>query len=351
MSRRLLPALLLAAACGAPASDDADDDGASPDAGIDPARTSLDACAPGSSLELLWDVDNLHDDIRAMAIAPDGTVVLGTADGAVKQWSLGADPDAAPLPGGRPSYGTPFTDAGAVPRALAIAPDGASVVAGTEAVGVHAWSLPAADDLGSIALKGSPITAIAARATGEVVIADDSFGGAMRVVSIDGGQLTAPFETTLWGVTSFATRAKALFVAGHDYGMAAIERRDLTAPELVADVWDTLEIEGWIRAVAVSRDGAWVATAGDGHVLVLAAADLAAGPVARAEIASRSIAFTAGGRVAYATDTAVVLAPRALDGEIASVPVTSPVAIGVDPSGERLVVASTDGHLRAYTCR
>src|SRR5687768_11142117 len=101
--KRTPPVLLaiLLAACGASGAGD-DDDNPLPDG------PGLDRCADGATLELLWDVSNLHGEIVSMTIGPDGTAVLGTADGAVKQWSLGASAEDAPLPGERPSYGVPF---------------------------------------------------------------------------------------------------------------------------------------------------------------------------------------------------------------------------------------------------
>jgi hypothetical protein len=333
-------ALVLFAACGDPPA--AGDDVADPDAG-----------AP--SLELLWDVDNLHGPIVAMALAGDGTAVLATDDGAVKQWSLGVSADQAPLEGGRPSYGEPLTQTGAVVRALAIGAGGDHVLGGDAAITVRRWALPGAEELGAVSLKGSPLVAIAPRSPAEAVIGDEAFGGQMRVVALDSGLAGSVFETALWGVTRLATHEGALFTTGHEYGMAAVERRDLAAPVAPVDYWGGLRISGWVRDLAVSPDGAWLALAGDEYVLVLAAGDLAAGPIAHLETTTpaRAVAFTASGdHLAVATDDGrVALHTRDLAAEVASTAVPAPVALALDPSGERLIVASGDGRLRAFALR
>jgi WD40 repeat protein len=351
-SAYLFGSLLFLAACGANGDDDVVDP---------PDAVALDDCADGTApLTNLWTVDNLHGEIISMSpVAPDGTIVLGTADGAVKQWALGATPDTAPLPGGRPSYGEPFTESGQPARALTLGVSGDRVLAGDDGVGLHAWAIPDAAELGALLLKGSPFTAIAARSDTEVVVADSEFSGQMRVVDLEGGIGSGVFETTLWNVTSMAASGGMLFAAGHDYGMAALERRDLASPEVATDSWDTLQVEGWIRSVAVSPDRAWVATGGDGHVLVLATDDLAAGPVAqlaltapKALISARGVAFTPSGqRIAVVRDDGrlELYAPE-LGAPVATIDVPQPVGVMVDRTGDRLIVASGDGNLRAFGC-
>jgi len=321
------------------------------------AGAGLDRCADGTApLGQLWSVDNLHGEIVSMSpVAPDGTIVLGTADGAVKQWALGTSADVAPLSGGRPSYGEPFTESGMPARALAIGVDGDRVLAGDDGVGVRAWSIPDAAEVGSTQLKGAPLTAIAPRSGTEVIVADTAFGGEMRGVDLDGGTGTGVFTTVLWNVTALATGGDDLFDVGADYGMAAIERRDLADPTAAADAWVGLDLVGSIRSVAVSADGAWVATGGDGHLLLFAADDLAAGPSAQlalTTISARGVAFTASGaRVAVVTDDGhAALYGRDLVSPVATVEVPQPIGAAVDPSGTRLIVASADGQLRAFGC-
>ncbi|MCA9677184.1 MAG: hypothetical protein KC464_19320, partial [Myxococcales bacterium] len=195
-----------------------------------------------------------------------------------------------------------------------------------------------------------PLTAIAAVGAAAIV-ADASFGGAMRVIPLDGGAAGAPFETTLWGVTSLRRGVGGLYVGGHDYGMAAIERRDPGAPAAVADLWDPLTVEGWVRGLAAASTGD-LAAVGDAWLLVLDGGDLAAGPRARLDQPVRAAAWTASGAyLAVAVDGRVTLWDRDLVAEVAGFDVPDPVALAVDPSGERLIVASGDGHLRALSCR
>lgn len=344
--------LFSVAACGDPPA--SGDDVPDPDAGT-AQGLGLDRCADdGAVLEPTWNVDNLHGPIVSMALAGDGTVVLGTSDGAVKQWAIGTSPDDAPLEGGRPSYGDPLTEAGAEVRALAIGASGDQVVGGDTSITVRRWTIPGAEDLGSVPLKGSPLTAIAASSATEVIVGDEAFGGQMRRVSLDDGLAGAVFETALWGVTRFATHDGSIFTTGHEYSMAAVERRTLAAPEVPADYWGGLIVSGWVRDLAISGDGAWLVLGGDTYVLVLAADDLAAGPVAQLDLTvpARAVAFTASGdHVAVATDDGkVALFTRDLATEVAAATVATPVALAVDASGERLVVASSDGRLRALGC-
>ncbi|HTM22115.1 MAG TPA: hypothetical protein VL172_16450, partial [Kofleriaceae bacterium] len=190
--------LLLLAACAG------DQAGGGPDAGP-AAPAGLDRCADdGVGLSGLWDVDNLHGAMLALAIAPDGTAVVTTEDGAVKQWTLGATADAAPLPGGKPSYGDPFTEEGTAARALAIGGAGDRVLAGAGAA-LHQWSIPDAGDLGATPLEGGALTAVAAVDADRAVVADDSFGGAIRVVTLDGGAAGEALPTALWGVAALRT--------------------------------------------------------------------------------------------------------------------------------------------------
>lgn len=335
-------------ACGTSAAGDDDDDPI-------PAR-GLDRCAvDGAGLELLWNVSNLHGEIVAMTIGADGTAVLGTADGAVKQWSLGASGAVAPLPDGRPSYGDPFNGLGAPARALAIGAGGDSILAADDGAGIREWSLADASPQRSVQLAGSPFTALVPRTATDVIVADAAMGGQMRVVDLATGRSGPAFETTLWGVAAFASDGESFYVVGHNYLRAAVERRTFARPDVVADRWDPQTIEGWIRSAAVSKDGAWLVTGGDGHVLVFDTTDLAAGPVATLPLdaaSARSVAFTASGdHAAVALDGRVVLVPRDLTTEVAALDVPTPVAVATDPSGERLVVASADGRLRAAGCR
>lgn len=336
-----LPLTLLACGTGDPAG--------GPDAG-DTAPRGLDLCG-GAALERMWQVNNLRGEIVAMTTAPDGTVVLATSDGAVKQWSLGTSADQAPLPGGRPSYGEPLTEAGSAVRALTVT-DG-HVLGGDADGALRQWTLPGAEDAGSRALATAPFTAIAPLSSADAVVADSSFGGAMRVVPLDGGAAGEAFATALWGVTTIEVDGTALYTAGHDYGTAAVERRDAASPATATDTWDDLLINGWVRDVAISPDGTTVLAGGDGFLLTLDAAALAAGPVAQiATPAALSVAFThSGAHVAMASDGRVAIWDAALTAEVASAAVPGAIAIAVDPSGDRLVVASSDGTLHALVCR
>lgn len=328
------------------------------------ASDALDRCAEaGVALTQVWNVDNLHGPIVAMTVAADGTAVVATEDGAVKQWSLGVDAASAPLPGGRPSYGVPFDDGGAMTRAVAVAGDR---VLGAGADGtLRQWSLADAAAIEADAMK-VPLTAVAGLDELVGVIADEGFGGTMRTVALTDATQGAPFTTSLWGVTTLLRTDDALFVGGHDYGIGAVERRDPAAPETVASVWDPEGaggggqfLNGWVTSLAVSIDGSTMvagsdgAMVGAGYVFTIDPDDLQPGPIAVKELAGvRAVAVTAtGDHVAVATDGHVALLPADLSDEIGGADVPDPVALAIDPSGERLIVASGDGHLRAFVCQ
>jgi len=326
---------------------------------------ALDRCAePGVALTQTWDVNNLHGPIVALTIAADGTAVVATADGAVKQWSLGVDAESAPLPEQRPSYGVPFDDGGTSVRALAFAGDR---VLGAGADGtLRQWAMSDASALDMQTTK-VPLTAVAGIDATTGVIADEGFGGAMRTVGLDGGAAGAPFETSLWGVTTMLRHGDDLFVGGHDYGIAAVERRSAATPDTLAAVWDPEGaggggefVQGWVKSLAISDDGAVLVAAGDGaetgttgYVLAFDAADLQPGPIARLDVEGvRAVAVTrTGEHVIVATDGHVAIHPADLGDAIAGADVADPIAVAIDPSGERLVVASGDGHVRAFMCK
>src|SRR5438093_12793866 len=73
-------------------------------------RSAIESCiASGGQLAELWSTSNQHGAVRSIAVS-GSTVVLGSEDGSVKQWSVtGADP----------SYGTRFADEGPIVSALA----------------------------------------------------------------------------------------------------------------------------------------------------------------------------------------------------------------------------------------
>ena len=93
--------LLVCGACGTNPSG-----GGGGDDVIDPPIhvSAIERCVlDGGSVRELWSVGNQHGPVTA--IVAGSLVVLGSQDGSVKQWSVDGD---------EPSYGTPFTRAGAL---------------------------------------------------------------------------------------------------------------------------------------------------------------------------------------------------------------------------------------------
>src|SRR5690606_2104978 len=142
-----------------------------------------------------------------------------------------------------------------------------------------------------------------------------------------------------------------LFAAGDNYGEPSIERHGPAG----VDFWLGKGMISTIRDIALTPDGAHVVAAADGFIFLLDAADLAAGPIATAElegVSSRSIAVTPGGAfIATIGDDSTLrlwstqtLAPA---GATAS---ADPAAVAIDASGQRVITASRDSRLRAFGC-
>jgi WD40 repeat protein len=305
--------------------------------------SALERCVVGGgAVETLWSVNNQHGPVTAI-VAGD-QIVLGAADGSVKQWAFEAD---------EPTYGSPFATAGAEVGGLVLTSDG-HVIAATRTGEVTAWRLADAHPTDSLAIADQALTAVAARPDRSQTVVG-SEGGELWVTSRSGGAVTA-LATELWGVSSIGYRGDALFTAGHWYGEPRIERRDAAAPITVADAWQARRGAGSVSAFDADAATSTLVVAGPSFVAVFDSGDLETGPSAlsRAEgHEATGVVILPGGKL-FATsgrEGALKLWTIATAELVATLPIPSAVGIARDPDGTRLFTSGNDGRLHAHGCR
>lgn len=353
MLARLSPLLALGAlACvdahaapvDAPLPDTATPDaGLVADGGVDappPARPALASClAGGGSLVELTTVDNSdtteHGALLDLAITGSDLVAVAAEDGTLKLWTLDAELVGS-FSGAILTYGpeipsAPITD-------LAI--DGADVVAGDVRGIVLRMSAPD----GLFPIGGTtpeiPIRAVA-WAEGRGWLAHAQVGD---VAPLTLRRDDATFElTTALDVRDLMFEADgSLLVAGGRGGVAVIERRGVTSPDVATDALVT-ELEGPFLEIATSRLG-----------LVGVTASAVAWPGASAPIANlRSIAVAEGegGSFAIVAGEAGVQIVEIAGGRSSLGPaLTGAVRVRIDAAGRVAVVGTVDGLVHVLGC-
>src|SRR5688572_14687825 len=140
--------LLFAAACGT----DGGQDDPPIDPPIDTEPSAIERClSSGGSLRQLWATSNQHGPVTSIAVG-GSTIVLGSADGSVKQWDVD---------GSSPSYGTPFLDdTGVVVDAIAFSSDGQVLGADREGR-LSEWRLSDARAMRTIPIADVPLEVVA----------------------------------------------------------------------------------------------------------------------------------------------------------------------------------------------
>ena len=162
--------------------------------------------------------------------------------------------------------------------------------------------------------------------------------------------------STLWGVRSIGFAAgNRLYTAGHWYGTPQLERRAADAPIEAPDVWNDKARNGHVTAVAVDKDVTRLVAAGDRFVATFAPDNVAAGPLAIADVEDH----TAVGAVLLPGGTLFVTAGsegtlRVWDAETAQpvsmLSIAAPIGIAADTAGTRLFTSGVDGRLHAFGC-
>jgi hypothetical protein len=336
--RLLLSGLVLAAGCGT--------DGTGPtDPPIDPpaGATAIERClANGGTLQPLWATSNQHGPVSSIAVG-GSTVVLGSLDGSVKQWTTS---------GTSPSYGAPFVDdTGIAVDGLAFAHGEEDEVAGVDRDGRFTeWRVSDASPMRTVpVVQDGPLTAVAISSR-QAAIARGPDSPDVRVIDRATGEVSPPLTTELWGASSMAFAGEWLFTAGHWYGVPEIERRATASPDTVVEEWREVAMAGHVRAIAV--DGVHLAAAGDNFVAIL-------DPEA---IAGEKTIVDAQGHeavgVVLLTDMVVTVGREgtlrtwSADGEpLATLTIPEPVGIGRDADGATLFTSGPDGMLRAFGCK
>jgi hypothetical protein len=138
--------------------------GTEQDEHVSGTASALEKCLiDGGSLEELWSVNNQHGPITS--VVASSLIVVGSADGSVKQWSFDGDD---------PVYGSPFTTEGDEVGAVALTDDG-HVVAATLTAQVVEWRLRDAVMTGSGTIPDTNLlSAIAVRPDGAQIVTGGS---------------------------------------------------------------------------------------------------------------------------------------------------------------------------------
>lgn len=354
--KRLASIVILLAAC----THTTPDPNPGADAGsIDPVPSALARCAD-TGFATLWDVDNLHGAIGTMALSDDGILAVASLDGSLKQWNVGMSAEQAPLANGRPSYGTTFSDEGDRLGAIAFANDSGALIGGDVSGNLQTWSTTSASLINTTPASESPFVAVAVSpGETEVVIADDSFAGNVRIWNRETGALSDALPSYLWGVdtTRYAPDGSGFVVAGDWYGIYSVEFWTAGNTETFAHNWvpEDTSLGGAITAVAFTTDGTHVVAAATNHVLVFDAGDFSAGPVAQLAYpeAELNAVTIAGDVIVVSGNDGRIRLLRYDDtglSELASHQVPLPVGVAVDASGKRILSAGGDGRVRALGC-
>ena len=325
-----------------------------------PTPSALARCAdPAVALEERWLVDNLHDPITAIA-RTGRTVVVASADGALKVWQTSAAGAAET----RPTYGTPIVDEGTALGAIAAGPDGA--IAGVDVDGqARLWRVDGSELAPARAMLPAAGSLVAIDYQRRWMVAGTrDFAGDLTIADLDAGTRVGPVQTILWGVTATHLGGDDRWVsAGHWYGCPALELRDPRAPEAALASWDACrdavgaQHTGWFRALAVDDTATEALVVGDNLLATFTLASLDDGPTALAttDVRLDRVVRLDGDRLAItlaARGDASELTWWSLDDLTARRTVTIPAAVDlvVDAEAGLLVAASADGLLRGYAC-
>jgi WD40 repeat protein len=327
--------VLFAGACGSDPSMMQGDDV------IDPPQnlSALERCViDGGSLAELWSVGNQHGPVTA--IVAGSLVVLGGQDGSVKQWTVDGD---------EPSYGKPFTTAGATVAAMALSSE--HILAATMQGQVAEWKLADASAARTNSLVDSVPSALALSADATRALVGTSTGQTFVVDRATGE--TTQLMSTLWGVHAINVATTSVYTSGHNYGTPQIERRAADAPATVIDSWNELERNGHVLAVAV--DAKHLVAGGDNFVATFAPDQLEAGPVAITDVAEHTAVgavLLPGGALFVTAGSEGTLRVWNADTAklVATLPIAAPIGVAADTAGTRLYTSGVDGRLHAFGC-
>ena len=321
--------------------------------------SALARCAdPAVALTTRWEVDNLHDPITSIA-RTGTTVVVASADGALKIWETGAGGAAER----RPTYGDPIVQAGVALSAIAAGAE--ATVASVDVEGrARLWSAGGAELRAPMALLAGAGALIAFDEQRRWLVGGTAgFAGELAIADLASGAVHAPVATQLWHATAAQLTGDRWITAGDWYNCPAIDVRAPSAPDAELAYWDNCrsdtgtDAEGWFRALAVDASGTELLAAGDQLLATFALASVAGGPTAIAATDVRidrvgrldgdrlAISFATRGEVSELTwwSLADLTARR-------TATIAAAVDVAIDPELGLIVAASADGILRGYTC-
>ncbi len=307
----------------------------------------LEQCLVGGGrLVPAWSVSNQHGPVTSMASTPT-RIVLGSADGSVKQWSLNGE---------GATYGDTFRGTtGIAVGGLAIARDGA-LLGADDSGKLSEWSLADASPMRSTPVIDGPLRIVAIEEHSRVVAAARG-PDASEIWAIDRAltEHGAPLNTRLWGVSSVVFgHGRHLFTSGHSYSVPTIERRSIDNADQVLDAWSERSRVGNVHAIAVDPYVTRMAVAGSNFVGAFDPNQLEAGahvirmlddhePIAVAYV-GRDLFVTAGREGTLRVWDAVTVEPRG------SLAIPPPVSVVLGGDGELLFTSGSDGKLHAFDC-
>lgn len=331
---RRFACVLLMAACGSTSGDD----------GVDPPLGELSAIERcvlgGSSLAEAWSVGNRRGPITS--IVADSLIVVGSADGSVKQWT----PD-----GDDPSYGVPFSTQGPEVAALALTSEG-TIVSAAKPGAITEWRLSDATQTTTMTIADTSLSTVSVRADNAQIVVGTSAG---EVFAIDRATSErVQLSSYLWSAHAVRHDGSVLLTAGHDYGTPRVEQRDAASPVAIVDAWSDISRTGHIRGLD-SKDGVIVA-AGDGLVAVLAAGQLQAGPLAISELTAHQaigVVMLPGGELfATAGSEGTLRLWKTADASlVATLPIAPAAGLARNRDGSQLYTAGPDGRVHGFGCR
>lgn len=313
---------------------------------IDPPTelSPIERCLTGGGqLQELWATSNLHGPVTSIAVEGT-TIVLGSADGSVKQWSVD---------GSEPFYGAPFLDdTGVGVGSVAFTGDGS--VVGADANGrVTEWELANVSMKRMTPVGDAQLVAVASNAD-FVAVARGELDPNVTVITRATGAVSEPLPTTLWGAQAVAfAPGGLLFTAGHNYGVPSVERRLTSTPAEAVDVWFDRSKLGHILSMAVDPAVTKLVTGGDGFIAILAPDQLAE-PLQYTQVVDHvAVGTVLLGRDLFATagrEGALKIWSKNAD-LVQSLGIPEPVGIGIDGAGTTLFTSGPDGELHAFGCR
>lgn len=312
---------------------------------IDPPMdaTAIERClAGGGTLHQLWATSNQHGPVSSIAVGGD-TVVLGSLDGSVKQWTTS---------GTSPIYGVPFEDdTGIVVDALAFAQGADHEVAGVDRDGRFTeWRVSDASAMRTLPVVSDGALTAVAISERQAVIARGPDSPEVRVIDRATGAISAPLATQLWGATSMAFAGDALYTAGHWYGVPEIERRSTASPDAVVEEWREQSLTAHVKAIAV--DGAHLAATGDNFIAILDPQAIAGEKTLVAAEGHDGVGVALLTGMVVTVGREGTLRTWSMTGEpLATLTIPEPVGIGRDAEGATLFTSGPDGQLHAFGCK